>query len=167
MGVTPPYQRCKPMRDRGIFFLRFGLHGRKSGVYFCPLHCPSCSTTLWCSETCFRSSVGEVPARHTRHCPATSRDVLRAGRTGTPGLRVCSMWLRRGSLTVRGAKTQTSGEYAGCHPHRPRVRCGGFTCPFPVWGKGFFVLIPSPCVSVWLVKTRIMPPLEIPSRGQE
>src|SRR6266566_1779845 len=34
---------------------------------------------------------------------ATSRDVLRAGRTGTPGLRVCSMWLRQCSLTVRGA----------------------------------------------------------------
>src|SRR5467141_541638 len=62
----------------------------------------------------FRSSVGEVPARHTRHCPATSRDVLRAGRTGTPGLRVCSMWLRRCSLTVRGAKAQTSGEGPAC-----------------------------------------------------
>src|SRR5439155_16632492 len=125
----------------------------------------SCSTALWCSETHFRSSVGEVPARHTCHCPATSRDVLRAGRTGTPGLRVCSMWLRQCSLTVRGAKTQTSGEDLGCRLHRPRGRWSHPTYPFPAWGKGFFV---DPFPVYWLLKKRVRMDgnsLEPPRRG--
>ena len=55
------------------------------------------------------SSVGEVPARHTSHCPAASRDVQQ-GITGTPEIRVCLTWLRLTPLTVRGAETQTSGD---------------------------------------------------------
>ena len=139
------------MKDCGIFFPHFGLHGRKSGVYFCPLHCPSCSTTLWCSETCFRSSVGEASARHTRHCPATSRDVLRAGGTGTPGLRVCLMWLRPWSLTVRGAKAQTSGEGPACcsRVSHDRQEVLEHLAPFPRLRKGFFLVCPALPINVW------------------
>ena len=61
------------------------------------------------------------------------------------------MWLRRCSLTVRGAKAQTSGEgpaYSSLVSH-DRQEVLEHLAPFPRLGKGFFLVYTALPINVW------------------